>query len=972
MQHLSVSRKLTTCIYLLTLLATLMWNTAAAGQVIPVGSGHYQMGIPAGIPAPKTSEPQPPGVKASLVGANGAIQTSDWWTSLIFKWSAQPSQVQMNRITPGPLALLSTFTGVACRQWYYKYDFLTPLNQGPALRPDELLSPGVTRDFREVWVGVGIANGPYGVDALIYPADGESQPRVMVTEYSTWAMTYDTLYKDTPPDQAATGKPRLRATAARGAPYLWIEYPDGFPGPTEKPGYPYQESANYPMLQATQDGAGNTPAPILYLPPNFDTPTAVDTNWVGNGGTGTQSAGVAANAVAFTINGRNYAAFGPPGTHFTWIRIGRNLSLFVTDATYNDPNHRPYIVVAALPQNLANTGKTLAQLVSQFKTYAFKRPGNTGIPGTPGHIWGTMFQPAYNTGSTAPNNLTGTFTYNLVNVGAGGAAPDNTTLFALFPHQQGHLRQTLGTTDTGVYASNQKYTSSRGLATSQIERDNPAFSNGPYNGQMRLAQGTGFTLQYTLSHIMPPVLPQTAFKGNLNRLKACLKWDYNIAWGSGQASGNDSYGWGKLLSAVANNYMLAQNLNYDETGGITQIGNYLRDGLVQWLDCTAPSTTTDHTATGFAYDADWNMMFPYPPGVNGADGFGVITFLNDQHFHYGYFIRAAAVYADYNPAFVTQYGKMVEHLIRNLAADYNDQPNGGADTAVYPPYRFFDVYAGSSSAAGVQQYGDGMNQESSSEGVNAWYGMLLWAQVTKNQNMLARAAYMYASETDAAQRYVFCEDAVTNRQFALASNTFSMLYDDSNQLQLFFTSTPGTFSKEAQHIINWLPFGGGALYLALNPAYAGLNYTGLLNQTPPGNNWAQYPDLIWMYRAISNPGEAQAKVNAVLFPDAGSDPHDPLHGFRDNGNSLAMLYHWIYALPNLGGQPLLGVTSSHPLSGVFTKRRLPGLYQGLWMNTYTAYNHDDAASLVVRFSDGTRIIVPPDSYRTKKRLVHRR
>jgi hypothetical protein len=85
-----------------------------------------------------------------------------------------------------------------------------------------------------------------------------------------------------------------------------------------------------------------------------------------------------------------------------------------------------------------------------------------------------------------------------------------------------------------------------------------------------------------------------------------------------------------------------------------------------------------------------------------------------------------------------------------------------------------------------------------------------------------------------------------------------------------------------------------------------------------------------------------------------------------------MLYHWIYALPNLGGQSLLGVTSSHPFSGVFTKRLLPGLGQGLWMNTYTDYNHDDAASLVVRFSDGARLIVPPDSYRTMKRLVRRR
>jgi endoglucanase Acf2 len=54
-------------------------------------------------------------------------------------------------------------------------------------------------------------------------------------------------------------------------------------------------------------------------------------------------------------------------------------------------------------------------------------------------------------------------------------------------------------------------------------------------------------------------------------------------------------------------------------------------------------------------------------------------------------------------------------------ADYDDKPNepNGNDQAVYPPYRFFDPYAGSSNAAGAQQYADEMNQESSSEAINA-------------------------------------------------------------------------------------------------------------------------------------------------------------------------------------------------------------------------------------------------------------
>jgi endoglucanase Acf2 len=163
--------------------------------------------------------------------------------------------------------------------------------------------------------------------------------------------------------------------------------------------------------------------------------------------------------------------------------------------------------------------------------------------------------------------------------------------------------------------------------------------------------------------------------------------------------------------------------------------------------------------------------------------------------------------------------------------------------------------------------------------------MLLWAQVTKNVKMLAQAAYMYASETDVARRYEMGEDAVTDpsgNQFALISNTFCQLYDDSNQLALFFAQCPGNlFAREAQHAINWLPFGGGSLYLTVNATYAGMNYQGMVNQppgsnpypnpiTPPyGDDWKFYIDLIWMYRSIINPGEPKPRWRRCFFQMGG-------------------------------------------------------------------------------------------------------
>ena len=105
---------------------------------------------------------------------------------------------------------------------------------------------------------------------------------------------------------------------------------------------------------------------------------------------------------------------------------------------------------------------------------------------------------------------------------------------------------------------------------------------------MRLATGTGFVLQYTLPPLYDPALPISYFKGDQARLKQCLDWDWTIAWGTGRVSGHDSYGWGKLLSSVANNYQIAQALSYNGSGGTGNLGTYSGDGLKQWRQCLHP------------------------------------------------------------------------------------------------------------------------------------------------------------------------------------------------------------------------------------------------------------------------------------------------------------------------------------------------------------------------------------------------
>ena len=425
------------------------------GAIVSVGNGSYQWGnLSSVLPGvtPVTPVPQPPGVKATLVGdkfPDAAIQTSKWWTSLLYKRSTEAA-VPMNIINPGPLAIWSIPAGVGCRQYYYGYGAddpkTLPLNQGqPGLHPTLAFK---SADFKEVAAGIGISNQGFGFDqiggtAAGYGADGSPPlyPSTAVVEYSTWAVTYDTSYKTTAFGTGSTSAPRLRTTIARGSPYMWVEYPDGYPGPNEKPGYSYPTGfANYPFLQVafTDPDLKDLPgiATTVYLPPSPDYTLATvskdnNSNWVQtpiNGQPGTKNAGAKANALAFTVNGRNYAAFGPPGTWWTWFydpNFNGTTKLLLTYGAYSNTT-RPYIVVAALPQNVDL--KTLSQtdlwaLVGLFKKYASNRPGNTETKQQ-----GTLFTPTYHVDGAQPSYVDGTFAYNLINLDSHkSAAPFGST-----------------------------------------------------------------------------------------------------------------------------------------------------------------------------------------------------------------------------------------------------------------------------------------------------------------------------------------------------------------------------------------------------------------------------------------------------------------------------------------------------------------------------------------------------------------
>jgi endo-1,3(4)-beta-glucanase len=129
------------------------------------------------------------------------------------------------------------------------------------------------------------------------------------------------------------------------------------------------------------------------------------------------------------------------------------------------------------------------------------------------------------------------------------------------------------------------------------------------------------------------------------------------------------------------------------------------------------------------------------PGFDYGNGF-----YNDHHFHYGYFIYSAAVVARFNASWVKDYNEKVLVLVRDIA-------NPSPSDPYFAPFRYFDWFVGHSWASGLVANPLGRNQESTSEAVNAWYGIYLYGEATKNNLLQTIGESMFLFEVHSTNTY---------------------------------------------------------------------------------------------------------------------------------------------------------------------------------------------------------------------------
>jgi endoglucanase Acf2 len=164
-----------------------------------------------------------------------------------------------------------------------------------------------------------------------------------------------------------------------------------------------------------------------------------------------------------------------------------------------------------------------------------------------------------------------------------------------------------------------------------------------------------------------------------------------------------------------------------------------------------------------AYDTVWKGVV----STAGYDGdlnqdFGNTAY-NDHHFHYGYFIQAAAIIGALDPSWLAENKEWVNMLVR-------DSGNSVDNDSHFPFSRSFDWYNGHSWAKGLFESYDGKDQESTSEDTMFAYAIKMWGQTTGDKSMEARGNMMLGILGRSLNNYFLMEDDNVNQPASFVKN----------------------------------------------------------------------------------------------------------------------------------------------------------------------------------------------------------
>ena len=403
-------------------------------------------------------------------------------------------------------------------------------------------------------------------------------------------------------------------------------------------------------------------------------------------------------------------------------------------------------------------------------------------------------------------------------------ANDAPTLIAAMPHQYADLTQP-GSCDAGTYPS--------------------------VNGTLKVCAGRA------LGWSVPTVaavgsLPISALD---DAAKNTLADQVSADVAATAAFPADTYFGGKALYRAANLYSIATQVGADAAAAT--IKQRVVDALDQWMQ---PDGCAERAANCFVYDSAAKGIVGLVPSF-GSDVF------NDHHFHYGYFFNAAAVLAADDPALADAWAPVLNLLAADLATS--------GQSTLFPERRVFDAYAGHSWASGTSPFGDGNNQESSSEAVSAWNGLALWAQDSGQQALQTEAEWMLSAEAASARAYWTDFDRTDPVYSGFGHSVTSLVWGGKRDFATWFSA-----EQSAMLGILVLPMSPVSDYLGADPDRVAVNVA----EAAPNGFDVMFGDYLLMYSALAGPEAAASALDAAQSLPAAR---------IDDGDSRSYLLAWL-------------------------------------------------------------------------------
>lgn len=418
-------------------------------------------------------------------------------------------------------------------------------------------------------------------------------------------------------------------------------------------------------------------------------------------------------------------------------------------------------------------------------------------------------------------------TYHLIGEGITAAGPGTQITLApgasviLYAEPDGADAETLAALRSGavpLHGATTAYGTSDGMASTTYDLDTggqpTVFASMPHqefegaaplaspylsiHGPLLLHQGTSFTYRVEERKAVADLDLSGLTAEERNELSAAVIQDAADV----EFTAPDSYYGGKALYRAVNLFKLARQLEL-----ATEAAN-LKTKILAELDLWfRPAGCAEAASKCFTYDTTLAGITGQEPAY-GSDEF------NDHHFHYGYLLYAVGAMAVEDSTLVDRYKTVADLLSLDIASP--------VATDNFPQRRAFDDYAGHSWASGTSPFADGNNQESTSEAVNAWAGLSLWAQASGNRELALEATWMLSLETRTALDYWVYPAPVPG----FTSPLVSLLWGGKLDYATFFDPSPAAILG-----IQLIPFGPTMDYLQTDPD----TITALLKQSaPPG------------------------------------------------------------------------------------------------------------------------------------------